>query len=138
MSKQPGWVRRLWGYVLHQRRNLIIAFTAAVIGTGTQVLVPLVARQIVDNVIVARRDSLWPWLLALFGCAALTFGLAYVRRYRVGQLALAVQLELRNAMHDHLQTLDREALSRMPTGQLVARSNSDSTLVQGLLNFLPL
>ena len=26
----------------------------------------------------------------------------------------------------------------MPTGQLVSRANSDSTLVQGLLNFLPL
>ena len=117
---------------------MILAVGAAVIGSASQVLVPLIARQIVDNVIVTRRDALWPWLLALFAAATLTFALAYVRRYRGGQVALSVQLDLRNAMHDHLQILDRDALSRMPTGQLVSRANSDSTLVQGLLNFLPL
>jgi ATP-binding cassette, subfamily B, bacterial len=41
-------------------------------------------------------------------------------------------------MHDHLQALDFDNLDRMPTGQLVARANSDSTLVQGLLNFFPI
>jgi ATP-binding cassette subfamily B protein len=117
---------------------VILAVGAAAVGSGAQVLVPLIARQIVDNVIVTPRDSLWPWLVVLFASAAVTFVLAYVRRYRGGQVALGVQLDLRNAMHDHLQRLDRDALSRMPTGQLVSRANSDSTLVQGLLNFLPL
>jgi ATP-binding cassette subfamily B protein len=117
---------------------VLFAVGAAAIGSGAQVLVPLIARQIVDNVIIARRDSLWPWLVVLFASAAVTFALAYVRRYRGGRVALEVQLDLRNAMHDHLQRLDRDALSQMPTGQLVSRANSDSTLVQGLLNFLPL
>ena len=50
-------------------------------------------------------------------------------------MALSVQYELRNAMHDHLQAMDLATLNRMPTGQLVSRANSDSTLVQGLLSF---
>ncbi|HEY8301975.1 MAG TPA: ABC transporter ATP-binding protein [Jatrophihabitans sp.] len=137
-EQQPGWARRLFGVVMHQRRNVIIAITAAVIGTAAQVLVPLIARQIIDKVIVAGTDSLWPWLIMLFAAATLTFVLAYVRRYRGGQMALGVQLELRNAIHDRLQHLDRATLSTLPTGQLVSRANSDSTLVQGLLNFLPL
>ncbi|HET9116712.1 MAG TPA: ABC transporter ATP-binding protein, partial [Pseudonocardiaceae bacterium] len=62
----------------------------------------------------------------------------YLRRYRGGQVGLQVQYDLRNAMHDHLQAMDQDNLGRMPTGQLVARANSDSMLVQGLLNFLPL
>jgi len=41
-------------------------------------------------------------------------------------------------MQEHLQTLDFANLDRMPTGQLVARANSDSMLVQGLLSFLPI
>ncbi len=53
-------------------------------------------------------------------------------------MALGVQYDLRNAMHDHLQALDFDNLDRMPTGQLVARANSDSTLVQGLLSFFPI
>jgi ATP-binding cassette subfamily B protein len=123
---------------MRHRRNVIIAVAASVAGSASQTLVPLIARQIVDNVVVTRRDALWPWLALLFAAAALAFVLAYVRRYRGGQVALAVQLDLRNAMHDHLQQLDLATLSRMPTGQLVSRANSDSALVQGLLNFLPL
>ena len=53
-------------------------------------------------------------------------------------MALEVQYDLRNAMHDHLQVMDFDNLDRMPTGQLVARANSDSTLVQGLLSFFPI
>ena len=55
-----------------------------------------------------------------------------------GRVALAVQYDLRNAMHDHLQAMDAANVDRMPTGQLVGRANSDSTLVQGLLNFFPI
>ena len=49
-----------------------------------------------------------------------------------------MQYDLRNQMHDHLLTLDEQSLSHLSTGQLVARANSDTALVQGLLNFLPL
>jgi ATP-binding cassette subfamily B protein len=135
---EQGWVRRLYGYVERHRRHLVIALTAAVLGSAAQVTVPLIAREIVDSVIVARDAPLWPWLLLLFAAAGVTFVLAHLRRYLGGQLGLLVQLDLRNEMHDHLQRLDRGALGQMPTGQLVSRASSDSTLVQALLNFLPL
>ena len=134
----PGWVRQLWRALMRHRRNVILAFTAAVFGSAAQILVPLVGRQIVDNVVITHRDALWPWLVVLFASAGVTFALAYVRRYRGGQVALQVQLDLRNAIHDHLLSMDATALARMPTGQLVSRSNSDSGLIQGLLQFLPL
>ena len=137
-ARRPGWLRVLWRALLAHKRNVIIAFAAAVVGSATQILVPLISRQIVDNVIVTRRDALWPWLVALFVAAGLTFGLAYLRRYRGGQVAFAVQYDLRNRMHDHLMGLDQATLSRLPTGQLVSRANSDSGLIQGLLSFLPL
>ncbi|MCW2496654.1 ABC transporter ATP-binding protein [Jatrophihabitans sp.] len=136
--KQPGWVRRMWSYLGRHRRNVIIALVAALLGSASQSVVPLIARQIVDEVIVDRRDSLWPWLVVLFAVAGLSFGLAYLRRYRGGAVGLAVQLDLRNDMHERLLRMDQASLSRMPTGQLVSRANSDSALVQGLLNFLPL
>ena len=76
--------------------------------------------------------------MVLLVLAAATFGFAYLRRYLGGRVALTVQYDLRNDMHDHLQTMDFANLDRMPTGQLVARANSDSALVQGLLSFLPI
>ncbi len=137
-AEAAGWVRLLWRQLMRHRTNLILAFVAAVLGSAAQISVPLVGRQIVDNVVVRQRDALWPWLVVLFAAAAVTFALAYVRRYRGGRLALDVQFDLRNLMHDHLLTMDQRSLSRMPTGQLVSRANSDSALVQGLLQFLPL
>ncbi|HUJ64862.1 MAG TPA: hypothetical protein VLX59_04955, partial [Acidimicrobiales bacterium] len=59
LSEPPGWVRRLGGYMLRYRRDLGLALTAAVLGSACQVTVPLVERQIVDNVIVSRTSALW-------------------------------------------------------------------------------
>jgi len=134
----PGWLRRLGGYLLRHRRNVIIAIGAAILGSTSQVFTPLVARQIVDGVIGAHTSALWPWLALLIALALAAFGFAYLRRYRGGRVALDVQNDLRNEMHDHLQRMDAATLDTMPTGQLVARANSDSTLVQMLLNFLPI
>jgi ATP-binding cassette, subfamily B, bacterial len=141
MSEQdtvPGWVRRLWSYMLQHKRNVILSMSAAILGSVCQTIIPLVAREIVDDVIITHRSALWPWLVFLGALAALSFWAAHVRRYRGGQVALEVQYDLRNEMHDHLQVMDFDNLGRMPTGQLVARANSDSTLVQGLLNFFPI
>jgi ATP-binding cassette, subfamily B, bacterial len=133
-----GWVRRLGAYMLQHRRDMVLSLVGAVCGSACLTVVPLIERQIVDNVVVEHRASLWPWLVLLVALATAGFGFAYLRRYRGGRVALEVQYDLRNAMHDHLQAMDFANLDRMPTGQLVARANSDSTLVQGLLNFFPI
>src|ERR1700693_2873322 len=124
--------------MLRHRRDVLLSIGAALLGSVAQTAVPLVARQIVDSVILQHTSPLWPWLALLVCLAAASFGFAYVRRYRGGKVALEVQYDLRNAMHDHLQALDFDNLNRMPTGQLVARANSDSTLIQGLLSFFPI
>ena len=137
-ARTPGWMRRLARYLLRHRRNLAIALSAAVLGAACQVATPLVARAIVDDVIVGGTAPLLPWLALLIVLAVLAFGFAYLRRYRGGRIGLDVQNDLRNDMHDKLQGLDAATLSTMPTGQLVARANSDTALVQGLLNFVPM
>ncbi len=140
MSAPPtkGWLRRLLGYVLRHRRDVTISFAAAVLGAACQAGAPLLERQIVDGVIVERSESLLPWLIALVVVAAGAFLGAHLRRYRGGKVALGVQYDLRNEMQAHLQHMDFATLDRMPTGQLVARASSDTTLVQGLLMFIPM
>jgi len=136
--EQPGWIRRLSGQVWVHRTNVLISFAAAVLGSLGQAVVPLVARTIVDDVIGQDGARLWPWLALLVVIAVLVFWFAYLRRYRGGLVGIAVQYDLRNQIHDHLLTLDEQSRSHLSTGQLVARANSDTALVQGLLNFLPL
>ena len=136
--KNQGWVRRLWGYLMRHKADMVISFAAAVLGSTAQTIVPLVTRQIVDNVILIPSSPLWPWLVLLIILGVATFGFSYLRRYHGGRVALSVQYDLRNDMQKHLQIMDAGNLDRMPTGQLVARANSDSALVQGLLAFLPM
>ena len=128
----------MWPYLLAHRRNLEIALGGALVGSAAQAVVPLVERQIVDNVILHHRSPLAPWLALLVGLGIVTFGAAYLRRYRGGRVALDVQYDLRNAMYEHLHELDFAQHDQMPTGQLVGRANSDSSLVQGLLSFFPI
>jgi ATP-binding cassette subfamily B protein len=137
-ARTSGWLRRLVGYVLRHRTDVAISFGAAVLGAACQAGAPLLERQIVDGVIVERSESLLPWLIALVVVAAGAFLGAHLRRYRGGKVALEVQYDLRNEMQSHLQKMDFAALDGMPTGQLVARASSDTTLVQGLLMFIPM
>jgi ATP-binding cassette, subfamily B, bacterial len=133
-----GWLRRLVGYVLRHKRDVYVSFGAAVLGAACQAGAPLLERQIVDGVIVERSESLLPWLIALVLVAAGAFLGAHLRRYRGGKVAISVQYDLRNEMQAHLQRMDFAAIDAMPTGQLVARASSDTTLVQGLLMFIPM
>jgi ATP-binding cassette subfamily B protein len=128
----------MWPYLMAHRRNLEIALGGALVGSAAQAVVPLVERQIVDNVILHHRSPLAPWLALLVGLGVVTFAAAYLRRYRGGRVALDIQYDLRNAMYEHLHKLDFAQHDQMPTGQLVGRANSDSTLVQGLLSFFPI
>ena len=42
---KPGWIRRLWGYMLRHRRDVVLSVGAAVLGSVCQTAVPLVARE---------------------------------------------------------------------------------------------
>ena len=126
------------GYVLRHRRDVAISFAAAVLGAACQAGAPLLERQIVDGVIVERSES----LLALADRCSSSSPPAPSSPPTCGATAAArsrstVQYDLRNEMQAHLQQMDFATLDRMPTGQLVARASSDTTLVQGLLMLPP-
>ncbi len=55
-----------------------------------------------------------------------------------GRLSLDVQHDLRTEVFGALHRLDGASQDELNTGQVVSRSISDITLVQGLLSFLPM
>lgn len=46
----PGWARRLLGYCLRHRTDLLLAFGAAVVAAVATATLPLVLRHVVDGV----------------------------------------------------------------------------------------
>jgi ATP-binding cassette subfamily B protein len=137
-GQQDRWLRRLTGYCWRYRRNFIFAAVGAVLATAFTAAIPLIQRDIVDNVIVTHKQSIWPLAIALLAIAAANFGATFLRRYSGGRLSLDVQHDLRTEMLGALSRLDGERQDEIHTGQLVSRSISDINMIQSLLSFLPI
>ena len=133
-----GWLRRLAGYCWLYRGSVVLAFGASLLGMAVAAGVPLIERLVVDQAVLKRTQPLLPWVLLLVGAGVARFGLSYVRRYVGGRLSLDVQHDLRTAVFGALHRLDGASQDDLNTGQVVSRSISDITLVQGLLSFLPM
>ncbi|MFB8380114.1 ABC transporter ATP-binding protein [Streptomyces rubiginosohelvolus] len=132
----PGWVRRLSGYCLRHRTDLLLAFGAALVAALATATLPLVLRHVVDG-LADGTGSLAPWIALLTALGAVRFGASFTRRYRSGRLSLGVQYDLRNDAFAALLRLGGAQQDGLRTGQVVSRSISDITLVQTLLQFLP-
>ena len=111
--------------------------SGALAATVATAAIPLVQRQIIDNVIVTHQASIWPLAGLLLVAAAVNFGGIYLRRYQGGRLSLDVQHDLRTELFDSLSRLDGARQDEMRTGQLVGRAISDLNMVQGLLSMVP-
>ncbi|NNN18644.1 MAG: hypothetical protein HKL84_02190, partial [Acidimicrobiaceae bacterium] len=74
-------MRRLTRLVLVHRRNVILAIGASVIGMVISAVVPVVERTIIDDVVIAKSQSLAPWLGVLIVLGLAGFALSFVRRY---------------------------------------------------------
>jgi ATP-binding cassette subfamily B protein len=109
-----------------------------VLYTAATLVIPLLQRNIIDNVIVSAKESVWPLAIGLLIAAAANFVGIYLRRYRGGKTALDVQHALRTELFESLSRLDGARQDEIHTGQLVGRSISDINMVQGLLSWMPL
>src|ERR1700687_891778 len=85
-----GWLRRLAGYCWRYRRTVLIAMSGALAATVATAAIPLVQRQIIDDVIVTHQQSIWPLAGLLVVAAAVNFAGISLRRYRGGRLSLDV------------------------------------------------
>ena len=94
-------------------------------------------RQIIDDVIVTHRQSVWPLAGLLLVAAAVNFAGIYLRRYHGGRLSLDVQHDMRTELFDSLSRLDGARQDEIRTGQMVGRSISDLNMVQGIMSMVP-
>src|SRR6185437_14902885 len=135
--QEKGWLRRLAGYCWRYRRTVLIALGGSLLATIATAAIPLVQRQIIDDVIVTSQASIWPLAGLLLVAAAVNYAGIYLRRYRGGQLSLDVQHDMRTELFDALSRLDGARQDEIRTGQLVGRAITDLNMVQGLMSMVP-
>ena len=77
------------GYCWRYRRSFLLALGGALVATVVTAIIPLIQRDIIDNVnTVKHTQSIWPLAIALLGAAAVNFGATFVRRYFGGSCPL--------------------------------------------------
>jgi ATP-binding cassette subfamily B protein len=133
-----GWLRRLAGYCWRYPRLVMLSLGGALLATAVAAAIPLIQRDIVDNAILAHRQPIWPGATLLIIAAALSFCGVYLRRYLGGRVSLDVQHDLRTELFGSLTRLDGARQDQLHTGQIVSRSISDLTMIQGLLGMVPM
>lgn len=123
----PAW-RLLSGYVRPHRRALFGGALLALATGATGLLLPLVARGLIDDLSHDR-----PIGRALFGMAALVVTNAAVGAlgsYVLRRTAESVVLGARRALSSYLLRLRIPAVDRSEPGDLMARITSDTTLLR--------
>ncbi|MER5864216.1 ABC transporter ATP-binding protein [Kitasatospora sp. NPDC002040] len=127
---------RLWPYARTARWRIAGSVTAALLASGSVLLVPLVLRAIVDGPIAHHDlDALWPLagLLLLLGLAEA--GLFGIRRVIVARPLAKVESAMRGDLYAKLQRLPVSFHDRWPSGQLLSRATSDMFTMRLFLAF---
>lgn len=145
-SRQPAihpdpslsWLKRLWPLVMAHKPLAWIGVVGGVVGLGTQVGVPLAARQAIDVAATSGTGSLatWIWLLVGLGLARIGFSIAY--RYSLFKLAFCIDSHLRMLIYSHLGRLSFSYYDHTQSGDVISRANSDIRSIQIFFSFAPI
>ncbi|WP_461018781.1 ABC transporter ATP-binding protein [Streptomyces daliensis] len=123
----PAW-RVLLGYVRPYRGALLVGALLSLVTGGTGLALPLVARQLIDD--LSHDRALAPTLLAMTGLVLANAALGATGGYVLRRTAESVVLGARRALASYLLRLRVSALDRSEPGDLMARITSDTTLLR--------
>jgi ATP-binding cassette, subfamily B, multidrug efflux pump len=129
-------VRRFAEFVRPHRRNIVIALIAVLVGTGTQLAVPLVIRYGIDHVLLAENGSstLLMLVVGTFGLiVALNYAASWIDERLVGLTGEHVIFDLRRAMFAHLQKVALTFMDKTEVGRMMSRLQGDVNSLQEFL-----
>jgi len=132
------WRHHARRFLRRHRGKLVVTLVASAVSMAALAVVPLVQRLVVNDALGRHRLDLAPLLIGLLGIGVVRFATALVRRFVGGRVSYDVQLDVRNAIYEHLVRLDLSVHDGLQTGQLVSRATSDLALIQQLLAWAPM
>src|SRR3954469_9205852 len=114
--------RRLLGFLRPYRRGLGASGLLAAVAMGMTALIPYLTGRAIDQMREGDRSGLHRLALAVLAAGVLRLALTVCRRLLAGRVSLGVELDLRQRMYAHLQSLELGFFDRQQTGQLMSRS----------------
>jgi ATP-binding cassette subfamily B protein len=128
--------RRLIALTRPHAGRLTAATIVGFIGVGCGLAIPLVVRNLVNNVLVDGKRSLLLPLIGLVALLAVARAIAnWFRRNAAGMVSVLVETDLRDRLFSHVQGLPVSFHDEWETGQLLARATSDLMVIRDFLAF---
>ncbi|WP_133915930.1 ABC transporter ATP-binding protein [Streptomyces sp. NBC_00582] len=124
---RPPW-RLLLDYVRPHRWTLLAGALLSLVTGATGLLLPLVARGLIDD--LSHDRAITGALLALTGLVVANAALGALGSYVLRRTAESVVLGARRALSSYLLRLRIPAVDRSEPGDLMARITSDTTLLR--------
>jgi ABC-type multidrug transport system fused ATPase/permease subunit len=126
---------RLLGWLRPYRAGLAVSALLAAVAMVMTVAIPWLSGRAIDSVRDGDQSGLTTLGLAILGAGVLRLALTVVRRLVAGRVSLGVELDLRNRMYEHLQSLELGFFDRQQTGQLMSRATVDLQSVRFFLGY---
>jgi ATP-binding cassette subfamily B protein len=138
---------RLLGFLRPYRKGVIASAVLAAFAMGATVLLPYLIGTAIDETKAGAADAHKPnaWAdhkgfltfiaIAIVVTAVLRLALTISRRLVAGRVSLGVEVDLRNRLYGHLQSLELGFFDRQQTGQLMSRATVDLQSVRFFLGY---
>ncbi|MGW6909920.1 ABC transporter ATP-binding protein [Streptomyces sp. NPDC054940] len=126
-TDQPTW-RLLLSYVRPHRWALLVGAVLSLVTGATGLLLPLVARELIDD--LSHDRAITGALLIMSGLVVANAALGALGSYVLMRTAESVVLGARRALSSYLLRLRITAVDRSEPGDLMARITSDTTLLR--------
>jgi ATP-binding cassette subfamily B protein len=127
---------RLRPYLRPYRRQLIAMLVAAIGVESAEIVIPLLAKAVIDGAIAHHeRGLLLPLGLLAVGLGAASAALGLVRRWVQGNAVADMERSIRNDLYAHLERLDPAFHDEWQSGQLLSRATTDLSSIRRFAGF---
>jgi ATP-binding cassette subfamily B protein len=126
---------RLLGFLKPYKRGAAVSLVLAATAMAATVAIPWLTGQAVDKIDGGDRDGLTTLVLVIAGVTLVRLVLSVARRLVAGRVSLGVEVDLRNLVYAHLQSLELGFFATTQTGQLMSRATVDLQSVRFFLGY---
>jgi ABC-type multidrug transport system fused ATPase/permease subunit len=118
----------LWSFARPHKGALAVGLVLALLGSATGLATPMVTKWVLDS--LGSSGSMWGPILALLGLAVAGALIFLVQWILLGKVGERVVLRARESMVVRYLRATVPAVTKRPTGELVTRVTSDTTLLR--------
>lgn len=129
-------MKRIFNYVWKHKLLVIIPSISMLLTIIIDMFNPYLRKELIDKVITGKQASLLPKIL--LGLVIITIGKAvfgYIKEYLFDVLSTKVNIDIKQSLFDHIQSLPFSYFDKMNTGELMSRIGEDVDNIWRTISF---